>query len=91
LQIVLPRRVGQSPSMVRLLSMTMKHRWLGNQSPPSGPLFWRALDRLDYWLTQVRLWVGGTQSRKRTDWPPQRDCERILMMIVGGSSGASRV
>jgi hypothetical protein len=28
----------------------------------NGPLarvFWRALDRLDYWLTQVRLWVEG--------------------------------
>jgi len=21
--------------------------------------FWRVLDRLDYWLTQARLWVAG--------------------------------
>ena len=53
--------------------------WLGNQSPSERAVFWRALDRLDYWLMQARLWVGArcsTQSRKRTDWPPQRDCER---------------
>jgi hypothetical protein len=24
---------------------------------PLVRLFWRALDRLDYWLTQARLWL----------------------------------
>jgi hypothetical protein len=25
---------------------------------PPVRFFWRALDRLDYWLTQARLWVA---------------------------------
>jgi hypothetical protein len=39
---------------------------------PLVRLFWRALDRLDYWLTQARLWLAGlpgvSEGRSRTRW-----------------------
>jgi hypothetical protein len=31
------------------------------------PLFWRVLDRLDYWLTQARLWLAHAVCGLRLD------------------------
>jgi hypothetical protein len=58
----------------------MKHRWLGNQSPPSGPLFWRPLDRLDYWIMQARLWIGDAIYGPFLDGDTPVDFERRAPM-----------
>jgi hypothetical protein len=34
------------------------------------PLFWRVLDRLDYWLTQARLWLADAVCGLRLDGDP---------------------
>ena len=32
--------------------------------------FWRVLDRLDYWLTQARLWLADTVCGSLPDGDP---------------------
>jgi hypothetical protein len=43
---------------------------------PVVRLFWRALDRLDYWLTQARLWLADAVCGPK----PQRG-------LIGDGSG----
>ena len=49
---------------------------------PLARLFWRALDRLDYWLTQARLWavdaVYGPEPETAADRWRASDRERLL-------------
>jgi hypothetical protein len=40
-----------------LRAATSLARLWGEQVGPVGRLFWRALDGLDYWVMQARLWL----------------------------------
>ena len=54
---------------------------------PLARLFWRALDRLDYWLTQARLWavdaVYGPEPETAADRWRASDRERLLRAFRG--------
>jgi hypothetical protein len=55
-----------------------------------GPLvhcFWRVLDRLDYWLTQTRLWVVYVANGTEPETADQRCWDRLAAAPTDGNAG----